>query len=269
MYTSSLLLNIAIIGVNQPTLLVIKEHLERSFKNHNLAFTANSIESAKNLFLSHQPNLLILDIDNPNHKATFDFLEQQETFNFKIIFISEIIHQDFSRAFNDFPLINYLLKPIRSELLDRAIEKAIVQLEEQHILMKHAIGNSPQALASSLSEKTASKDKTITLPLTKGRSRIISQRDIIRCESMGDLCLIVLQRENEEEKLTLNMSLKNCLNLLDPTLFYRVHYQHIVNMNYVASVNQRQRLEVALSNGEKIPMARRRKSELLERYSAV
>jgi two-component system LytT family response regulator len=268
MYTSSLLLNIAIIGVNQPTLLVIKEHLERSFKNHNIVFTSDAIESTDNLFLSHQPNLLILILDGLNNKGIFDFLEQQKRFDFKIIFISDTISPDFSRLFNDFPVINYLLKPIRSELFDRAIEKAIVQLKEQRILVKHAIGISQQALASSPFE-TASKYKTITLLLTKGRSRIISQRDIIRCESMGDLCLIVLQRENEEEKLTLYMSLKNCLNLLDPTLFYRVHYQHIVNLNYVASVNQRHPLEVALSNGEKIPMARRRKNELLERYSAV
>jgi two-component system, LytTR family, response regulator len=262
-------LQIAIVEENQPTVLAIIEQIERSFENHKIVFTADTMESAEKLFLTHQPNLAILDIDAANNKATlFSFLQKQQSFNFNIIFLSETIQKDFSKAFNDWPVINYLLKPVDSNLLDGAIKKAILRMTEQHIVKKYLRNKEQQASEGNKIKATLHNDE-ISLPLLKGRKRTIPQKDIIRCESMGDLSLIVIQQPNGEEKVTLNINLKDCKKHLDPKLFYRVHYQHIINMAYVKSAPPSHSLEIALSNGEKIPLARRRRKGFLESHVAV
>ncbi|MEM6879560.1 MAG: LytTR family DNA-binding domain-containing protein, partial [Bacteroidota bacterium] len=53
-------------------------------------------------------------------------------------------------------------------------------------------------------------------------------------------------------------------DLLDKNLFFRIHQSHLVNLNDVRQIDTQEGLFAIMTNGNKLPLARRRKEAFLK-----
>ncbi len=89
------------------------------YPNINVVGEAANMSEAVRAVNEAKPDLIFLDIQMPGGSG-FAFLEQVKI-DFKIIFVTAFT-QHFTRA-EKFGAIDYLLKPISKDRLDRAMEK--------------------------------------------------------------------------------------------------------------------------------------------------
>lgn len=123
--------------------------------------------------------------------------------------------------------LDYLLKPINQQKITRVLKR---YLEEQ-----------PEDTAYLIAE-------------VEGQTTRLNLEDIIYVEAnMGEV-LVVLA----DQKLPLKMTLLEFQDLLDER-FVATHRSYLVNLQYISRLLKK---DVALSNGEKIPLSRRRAKEV-------
>jgi two-component system LytT family response regulator len=90
-------------------------------KNVTVVAEAESIEEAIVAIPVFNPDIITLDIKMQDGTG-FDLLKKVEEFDFKVIFITA--SHDYITTANQFNSIDYILKPISSGHLTKAIEKA-------------------------------------------------------------------------------------------------------------------------------------------------
>ena len=111
----------------------LRNYVSKYCKDVNIVKECPNIKEAQTAIGIHQPNLVFLDIEMPYGNA-FDLLEQLDTIDFEIIFITAF-DQYAIQAFN-LSAVHYLLKPLDIEELMTAVEKAKLRiLSHQKILI--------------------------------------------------------------------------------------------------------------------------------------
>jgi len=60
----------------------------------------------------------------------------------------------------------------------------------------------------------------------------------------------------------MRFTLSGLVDVLDPRVFMRVHRTAIVNLSRITSLNERDKLNVELSTGERVPVSRTHLAEL-------
>ena len=66
---------------------------------------------------------------------------------------------------------------------------------------------------------------------------------------------------------TFRESLKNLIDLLDESLYIRVHQSHLINVEHLKSINTEENY-VIMSSQAKIPVSRRKRKELEELWQS-
>lgn len=92
----------------------------------------------------------------------------------------------------------------------------------------------------------------------KGKDCTLRQRDIYMVEAKGDYVKIHLKDKVCES----NLSLKDFTEKLDDRIFLVVHRSYIVNMIYVSEIKNGY---LELSGGKKVPIARRKNKDVLQK----
>lgn len=183
----------------------------------------NGIKAIK----KHKPDIVFLDIQMPGHSglSILDFFEEEEV-TFEIVFTtgySEYALQAFKLS-----AIDYLLKPINPEALQKTIEK-IIKKEEKISLENYKI------LQTNIINTSEINDKCIVVNLA-GCTRFIKIKDIILLEAEGSYCKIYL---NSNEKIVSSKNLKYFEErLLNFPVFFRSHKSNIINLKFVKELNK-------------------------------
>lgn len=210
--------------------------------------TANGVVNAAKLIRQNEPDILFLDISLSDGNG-FDILEIFPDLKSKIIFITAS-DEHAIRAFR-FSAIDYLLKPIDIELLQKAVAKVKNFRSESNAnldLLRENIKN-PGNLPNKLSLHTLDK------------IHIVSISDIIRCESDGNNTLIVL---NTNEKIFVTKTLKHFEDLLKEHNFIRTHQSHLINFNFIQEFSKKDGGFLKLKNGFDVPVSVRKKAEIIK-----
>ncbi|PZR28468.1 MAG: DNA-binding response regulator [Citrobacter freundii] len=205
----------------------IKEHI-RSCSFIELAGEAADADEAEEKIKEIQPDLIFLDIQMPE-RSGLDLLESLDTIP-EVIFTTAY-DQYAVKAF-DLNAVDYLVKPIRAERFEQAMEKLRSKLTttghayQQHIFVRE-------------------NDKFY----------FIKSDDIYLIESAGNYaCLFTPQRKHY-----IRRSLNQLEKLLDPDVFFRVSRTEIINMQFIKEiVNQSKgKIMVTLRAGNTIEVSRR------------
>ena len=85
---------------------------------------------------------------------------------------------------------------------------------------------------------------------------LLDMSDICRCEADSNYCHL---HTMDGRKVIVSKTLGSVLKALPGSLLVRVHQSHAINIAMISEVYGN---HVVLTNGERIPMARRRRSEL-------
>ncbi len=204
----------------------------------------DSVEEAYKEINKHKPDLVFLDIKLKD-KTAFDLLEKFEKIDFKIIFTTA--YNNYAINAFKYAALDYLLKPIDPLDLKNAITRAknyfTQNVEYQKMLIK-------------LKQFINEQNKNIVLNTSKGKT-LVNKDDIIRLEADGAYTVFVLKNKN----VIVSRNLKYYEKILESSHFLRVHQSHLVNMNYLASIERNEK--ILLKNGDKVPISTRKKQEVL------
>lgn len=221
----------------------LKRLIDQYCEGIRIVGEAGSVVEAAKKLKKEKPMLVFLDVELEDGTG-FDLLEILDEVPFALIFITASDHYAV-KAFR-FAAIDYLLKPIDSEQLKQAIERARRQLRTDDAQLE-ILQTGIQGMATM--EKLALH--------THERIDIVDLHDIIRCEADGNYTTFKLAGGR---KILVTRTLKEYDRLLSPQGFLRVHQSHLVNPDHIHSFHKHDGGYLELSNGEKIPVSTRRRA---------
>ncbi len=228
--------------------------LEEYCENVEIIGDAGNVSDAKTLIESSKPDVVFLDIRMPSGSEGFDLLEQIENRDFLVIFVT---------AFKDYALrafqanaIHYVLKPIDIEDLVDAVDRisssktTFADNPENFETYFESIKN----LSSSMeSEGYGNK---VAISHTKG-IKLIHIEDIIYLEASGNCTVLYF---NDGTRYLDTRTLKIYEGILNPSIFYRIHKSHIINLEYLKEYLNEDGHFAVLKNGKLLSVARNRVS---------
>lgn len=219
---------------------------------------AGDINSAIAEIVASKPDVMFLDVKLAGETG-FELLEKIQndeiTWNGQVIFTTA--HDEFALKAIKFSALDYLLKPIDPEDLVKAVRKAekMSSVEPHHgvsVLLENF-------------RAAAESPKKIVIPSSDGM-HIIKVSDILRCESSSNYTQFVLLTG---KNLLASKTLKEFDNMLSDHNFERIHKSHLVNMNYVKRYVQSDGGYVIMEDDSKIPVANRKKEQLMALLKAL
>jgi two-component system LytT family response regulator len=238
---------IALVDDEQSSRTILHGYLKKHCPDAIVVGEAGSVSEAEQLLRKTEVDLLMLDVQMEDGTG-FDLLDRFTTWNFNVIFTTA--HDEFAvRAFR-YNAIDYLLKPIVAEDFVLAVNKAKAQTD--HIFRQQQIAQ--------LLDTTATKSFDRITLMTNNGLVFAETQDILRLETYGNYCFVFL---SNSERHLISRNLKDFEDILPETTFFRVHQSHIVNMSCVRKFIKDDGGYTVMTDGSKIPVARRRKEEFL------
>ena len=206
--------------------------------------TAEGVMDAAKKIKKEKPDLIFLDI----HMGDGDGFDLLDIIDNEVAVIFTTASKDFAIKAFQFSAIDYLLKPIDTDLLKLAVEKARASLSQ----------TSESGKTDSLSPNSGS----IALN-TQEEIRLIKIADIIRLEAMGNYTTFYIEGQS---KMLVTRTMKEFENTL-PNSFLRTHQSHLVNKEHIKSYVKTEGGYLLLKDGSNIPVSVRKKSYVMDALS--
>jgi DNA-binding LytR/AlgR family response regulator len=249
-----------------PTILVAEDEplmrerllelLADAWPEAQVVLVAENGNDAWDGFLEHEPDVVFLDIRMPGLSG----LEVAER-------IGAMAHVVFVTAYDQYAVdafdagaVDYLLKPVQAERLDRAVARLRAKLA-------HPLAQRPQAgaggegmgeLLRHLKEALPGmrQERTRWIKASVGRQvRVIDVDEVLFFQSDTRYTRIVLR----DYEALVRTPLKDLLSTLDPGRFWQIHRATVVNVNAIAAAERidAERMQVLVKGSdEKLPVSR-------------
>lgn len=195
------------------------------------------------------PDCLFLDIQMPTMDG-FQFLEKLNHTDFPVVITT---------AYNEYAIkalkheaIDYLLKPIDSDDLEDTIRK-IKKFNFRNVNVSKI-----EEVLTNFNGKFDTKRITIN---ADGKLIFLDIDTILYVESDGNYSTIHLE---DRQKIVITKKLKEVDAILPGHYFFRIHNSYIINLTKIKEFIKSEGYVVMQSN-HKIPVARQRKSDFLEK----
>lgn len=209
---------------------------------------AACVKDGIDLINKESPDLAFLDVEMPDGTG-FDIVHAFRERNFAVIFITG--HDEYAVKAFKLSAIDYILKPIDPEELERAVNKAKASFAAG------LSGLKMKALESNMADK---KIKRIVLKDSE-KVYLIGVGEIVRCESDDNYTRFYL---TEDRKVMVSTTLKEYETLLASQDFFRCHQSHLINLNYFDHFDKREGGSVHMKDGSILPVSVRRRDSLMK-----
>ncbi len=224
----------------------LKAEIEDNLPEIDLVGTAESVVSGAKLIKKENPDLVFLDIEMPDGLG-FDLLDLLDEPYPNIIFVTAS-NEYAIKAFR-YAAIDYLMKPADPELLIEAYNKA-----------KEKSGTSNAQISIAKNSFAEKQSKQLALN-TQDELRIVEIQDIVRCEADSNYTTFYFK---DNSKMIVTKSLKEYDKILSPSGFIRSHQSHLVNAEYIDSLQKADGGYLLLKDKQMVPVSVRKRSEVLE-----
>lgn len=201
-----------------------------------------------------KPELVFLDIEMPNMNG-FQMLQQIPNIDFEIIFTTS--YDQYAITAFKFSALDYLLKPVDREELQRAVEKVSRKL-------KPVIPQQLEILLQKINQPAVQVQR-IALPTMQGLE-FVHVDSIIRCSSSNNYTEFFL---NNKTRLLVSRTLKDVEDMLADHAFVRVHNSHLVNVNAITRYVKGEGGYLIMSDGSSVDVSRSRKELLMQRLQHI
>ena len=197
-----------------------------------------------------QPQIVFLDIEMPKMNG-FEMLEKLSEIHFEIIFTTS--YDQYAIKAIRFSALDYLLKPIDREELQRAVQKVTQRLHQP-------LPQQLEILLQKLHQPVSSIQK-LALPTMEGL-QMVDVNSIISCASDSNYTLFLLKNK---QKLIASRTLKDIEEMLEEYSFLRVHHSYLVNLNEVNKYIRGEGGYLIMSDDSTVDVSRSRKETLLKK----
>lgn len=225
----------------------LKADLKEYCPDIELVGEAEGVVSAAKLLKQVDADLIFLDIQMGDGDG-FDVLDIVPEYKARVIFTTA--SDEYAIKAFQYAALDYLLKPIDSELLIKAVEKSKLS------------GVFDGAQKSIL--QNDSFDKIVLN--TAEEMRVVDVSEVIRCESMGNYTQFFF---TDDTKMLVTRTLKDFDTMLSDKNFIRVHQSHLINLECIAAYIKTEGGYLLLKNDERIPVSVRKKSSVLKIVSKL
>ena len=222
-------------------LVLLKQHPEIEVIDQ----AANAIEALDKID-AQSPDLIFLDIEMPG-KNGFELLEELPKAP-RVIFTTA--YDEYAIRSFEYNALDYLLKPIKPERLQKALEK--LSQEGQNI-------------------ETNDEPKEM---LTENDQVFVKEGEQCWFVKLSDIRLFQIEGNNtriffENHQPLITRSLNYMEQRLDPKKFFRANRQHIINLQWIDQITPwfSGNLKVSLKTGEEIEISRRQANKFKELLS--
>jgi two-component system LytT family response regulator len=197
-----------------------------------------------------KPELLFLDIEMPQMNG-FELLEKLKEISFQLIFTTS--YDQYAIKAIRFSALDYLLKPVDREELQRAVQKAV-----SHI----SVPNRAQIeiLLQKLSQPALAVSK-IAIPTMEGL-QMVPINSIISCGADSNYTVFNVKNR---QKIIVSRTLKEIEEMLEEFPFVRVHHSFLINLNEVEKYVRGDGGYLIMSDGSSIDVSRSRKDLLMKK----
>jgi two-component system LytT family response regulator len=244
------MLKLVIIDDMQNGREVIASVIKKHCKQVEVVAEADSVKSGIEAIRKHKPDIVLLDIQM--HDGTgFDLLNKLKPVDFRVVFISAY-EEHALRAFK-FSAVDYILKPIDSNELITAIQKAEDSLQQ-------AVNSQNFDVIESNYSNDSKESKKIILK-TIDSIYAISIKDIVHCEAEENYTRFFL---SDGRKILISKPLKEYDELLSDFGFFRAHQSHLINLDYFEHFKKANGGFAVLKDGSVIPVSSRKKDLFLQ-----
>ncbi|MGK2864810.1 MAG: LytR/AlgR family response regulator transcription factor [Chitinophagaceae bacterium] len=224
--------------------------LERYCPAVKVADICYSGEAALSAIQEQQPQIVFLDIEMPRMNG-FEMLEKIPEIKFELIFTTS--YDQYAIKAIRFSALDYLLKPIDREELQRAVQKVTQRLH-------YPLPQQLEILLHKLHQPVSSIQR-IALPTMEGLL-MVAVNSIISCASDGNYTIFLLKNK---QKLIVSRTLKDIEEMLEDYSFLRVHHSYIVNLNEINKYIKGEGGYLIMSDDSSVDISRSRKEMLLRK----
>ncbi|WP_138434600.1 LytR/AlgR family response regulator transcription factor [Winogradskyella algicola] len=193
-----------------------------------------------------KPELIFLDINLIDGDA-FEFLEQTQHLNFKVIFITA--YEAFALKALKMGAVDYLLKPVDIEELKVALNKVkqltVIEQKEQINVAKQVWNTKGNQLILSLQDSF----------------QVVDLDALMYCESDKGYTTFYC---NNGKKYLVSKTLKVFEARLNDANFIRSHQSFMVNLKFIDKYDKSG--VIHLKNGKKIPVSSRKKDQFVSAF---
>lgn len=237
---------ILIIDDEPKSRILLRTMLEECCPEHLIAGEADGVASGVKAIRELEPDIVFLDIEM-NDGSGFDLLDQVQDITFKLIFTTA--HSEFALKAFRYHAIDYLLKPIEEKLLADALKRIQVQ----------SPASLKSQLASFFDSMKEKKLEKLTINSQEGAT-YIRLDEIIYLQTTGNYTSFLLE---DGSRVLVVKSLQEYEDMLPKDQFFRIHQSYIVRGPQVRKFLRDESCLIML-NGDQLPVAKRRKHELLQ-----
>lgn len=211
------MINYIIVDDDELQIDFLQMQLDNMEELHCLAVCTNAFDARKKI-IEHRPDLLILDIEMPELSGIQLVKSMKEVP--AVIFVTS--HTGYAVDAFDVEAIDYIIKPVATERLIRAIDK-VKKLKTSPAL------NVPEAELSFDSDAFFTRDKNTYIKT--------AYKDVLYIESSGNFSFIHTTDNNKQIVLA---NLAKMEEQMPGNLFIRISRSFIINKQYVKSINTEQ-----------------------------
>lgn len=215
---------------------------------------AENVADAVSVIDEINPQVVFLDIQLADGTG-FDILEKLTEKNGKIasqvVFITA--HEQYAIKAFRFSALDFLLKPVDPEELQKVIEKI------KNTVKKNDTFSHIDLLLENIRKKV-DNFKRIALSTSDG-IHLFDVSDIIRCESTDNYTTFHIKNS---KPILISKTLKEYEELLSEQGFERIHQSHLINLAYLKSYIKKDGGYVIMSDNSNLPVSQRKKDRLQE-----
>ncbi len=245
-------IKVLIVDDEQPARTMIRRLLDNRAEIEIVGECENGLEAVAAVE-SKKPNLVFLDVQMPEVDG-FAVIEKIAGKPLPHIVFVTAYDQYAVRAFEKGAL-DYLLKPFDRERFDRALTRAVAQIESRR---QDDLGERLLALLDERNEAVSPLERLFI----KGDGRVffLKTDEIFWIEAQGNYVLL----HADKQKHFLREPIGSLENKLDPRRFCRIGRGAIVNLEYVRELQTWSRGDylVVLKNGEQLKLSHRYRENL-------
>lgn len=211
---------------------------------------AGGVQSGLVTIRSFRPDILLLDVEMDDGSG-FDLLNQLYNPGFQLIFITAY-NQYAIEAFK-FSAIDYLLKPVDPEALQKSIQKAMLNIRNSDLQQQ------VQVLLQQLSGVQNRERKIVLKDIDN--TWFVKVADVLYCQAEGTYTRFHLQNGGP---ILVSKNLKEYEEILEPLGFLRTHHSFLANPDKIKSFDKTHGGALVLEGGLSIPVSQRKKDFVMQ-----
>lgn len=215
--------------------------------------TANNADLAIEQINSRKPDVVFLDVNMPG-KDGFSILNRLVHKPF-IVFVTA--HQQHAIQALKMNAVDFLLKPIDIQELAET-EKRLLQLQ----LVKQELNDDYYKIIGNLFTMLSRPGSVKTIALyTSSGYELFQYDDIVYLNGVDNYTRFHFRNRKE---IIVPKTLKEYEEMLQNEGFMRIHKSFLVNLTHVKQIAKTDNLEIEMSNGDRLNVARRKAKEITD-----